>query len=251
MRPGRVPLQLRDAERVALGLVVLALATGITGCTRASMPVAASSSMVEASPTLSAEAASPVTAVQVRELLANFNMPEEPGDPGYRLLGLYHNDEAAWTRTVVLAHTDYGSLVRSLESQLNPVPRAALGAFDRRLASTGATGTFDWVVNAQWRIEDGKPAKDDELLVTLVPASTFMATLFDREGRLGGSYSRESITASGTLATAVYIKPGSPDVSLKLELARAPDGRLVLIGVRDFAEFKDALGNAELVDGLP
>jgi len=249
---------MHDVSRCAR-LGVLAVCSAVlcavaTGCA-ASAPngrQAAPATFAEATTSVasSADATAVASADEVRRLLARFDQPEEAGDPGYELLGKEHNDIAAWTRGVVLAHTDYGRLVRSLVSQQGTIPTAALAAFDRRLISTGATQTYDSVIGSQWRLER-RVTKEDEHLAALIPASTVMGLLFDRQGRLLEAYEPKALSVSGTVARATFTRPGAEAVDLEFELERDTAGGLRIVGWKNYAQFKHALKGDETVDGLP
>jgi hypothetical protein len=231
------------------------LATIAAGCAagratqRSGVPVRLAATSTSA--VSSAEATSLAGTVEVRQLLARFNQPEEAGDPGYELLGPEHNDIAAWTREVVLAHTEYARFVRSLATQQGGIPSTALTAFGRTLASKGATATYDAIISSQWRLENGGSTRADKAIVTLIPASTALGLLFDRQGRLLETYEPKKLTILGTTAEATYSKPAEPDVVLEFELNRDATGDLRLVGWKNYAQFKTALRGNEIVDGLP
>lgn len=252
---------MRAATPSALGrTVVLLLFAALLGAAAGCSPVPGQpatpsspdghTSPSSASTSASVEGTAIAGAAEIRFLLSRFSQPEEAGDLGYEMLGPDHNDTAAWIRGVVLAHAEYGSLVRSLAAQQSGIPSAALTYFDRSLASKGATATYDAIVGAEWRLQDGS-TKQDEALATLVPASTFMGLLFDRQGSLADAYRMKAIAASGSVATVTYAKSGAPDVSLEFELAREPGGDLRIVGVRNYSQIKRALSDTEFGDGLP
>ncbi|MDR3687383.1 MAG: hypothetical protein P4L93_10550 [Coriobacteriia bacterium] len=187
---------------------------------------------------------------EVRALMLKFRQPEEPGDLGYELLGANHNDTASWVRAVVLGNTDYGRLVHSLVSQQSGIPTDAIAIFDQRLASKGATSTYDMVVNSEWTTDNGVNSAGRHL-TELIPASTFMGDLFDGVGHLAGSRSAKSLEVAGSLASMTFTEPGRPNVTLEFEIARDSDGRLHVVGLRNYSQLKRALAGTDLVEGLP
>jgi hypothetical protein len=240
------------SERHRYGLLLLAasVCVAVVGCSGAQPPLTPVGVTIEATKAASVVATGLATVEEARALLANFSQPEEEGDLGYAALGPEHNDIAGWTRAVVLAHTDYGRLVRSLAHYQSDVATAALADFDSRLASSGATATYDAVLGAEWRLQE-KVTLEDVRLGRLVPASTFMGRLFDRNGRLDESYALKVVAVRGDVATAVYAKDESPDLTIEFELTRDADGVLRIAGVRNYEEFRRAIVDTELVEGLP
>ena len=243
--------QTQALARTASAAMLLCLAgvllVGAAGCVG---PAARRSESTVHLATNSIETSAVAGAVEVRALLARFWQPEEPGDVGYELLGAHHNDTAGWVRGVVLANTNYGMIVHSLVSQQSAIPTGAIAMFDTRLASKGATSTYDLVVNSEWT-SDGGANPAERRLTALIPASTFMGDLFDRHGHLADSYSLKSLATMDDLARATFTKPGAPDVILEFQLARDHDGRLRIVGVGKYAQFKQALAGTDLVEGLP
>jgi hypothetical protein len=239
-----------ERHRYGLLLLVASACLAAVGCSGAQPPLTPAGGSIEATKANSVEATELATVEEARSLLANFSQPEEKGDLGYEALGADHNDIAGWTRAVVLAHADYGRLVHSLARYQSDVATAALADFDSKLASKGATATYDAVLGAEWRLQE-KVTLDDVRLGRLVPASTFMGRLFDRNGRLDESYSLKAVTVRGDVATATYAKDGSPDVTIEFELARDVNGGLRVAGVRNYEEFRRAIVDSELVEGLP
>jgi hypothetical protein len=245
------PLSSRNPRKQALLLTIALLGLAIAGCSNTTPPARTLGSSGEATKSASIEASSSLaTEAEARALLARFSQPEEEGDPGYPALGPDHNEIAGWTRTVVLAHTDYGRIVHSLAAYPSDVSSAALADFDRRIASKGATATFDAVLGAEGRLEQ-KVTPEDAGLNSVEPASTFMGVLFDREGRLAGTYPLKSVAVRDDVATVVYAGNGVPDIGIQLELVRAADGSLRICGVRNYERLRQALADTELADGLP
>lgn len=231
------------ANRLFTGLI-LALALTASGCATAARPrTVAGVGATGARALASKEASTIATVAEVRTLLAEFNMPEEPGDPGYALLSA--QDESGWTRATVLAHTDFGRLVHSIGTEVSGVSTEAVELFDRTLASKGATATYDRVLDAEWNLED-KVTTEDTQFNELSLASTFMGNLFDRKGRLAGSYTLKNLSVSGDVAMAVYQKPGASDVQADFVLVRDSAGVLRIAGIRNYLQFEKALADTEL-----
>ena len=224
-----------------------ALLVGAAGC---ASPASGRSQPTARPATTSAETSAVASAVEARGLLARFWQPEDPGDVGYELLGANHNETAAWVRGVVLANADYGMVVHSLVSQQSGIPTDAIATFDKRLASKGATSTYDLVVNSEWTRDSGANAAERHL-TALIPASTFLGDLFDRDGHLVDSYSLKSLATAGDLVQATFARPSVPNVTLEFQVARDRNGRLRIVGVRKYAQLKQALAGTDLVEGLP
>jgi hypothetical protein len=237
-------------HRLGRLLLAVSICVAAAGCSGAQPSVTSISGSTEATKAASVEATELATVDEARALLANFSQPAEAGDAGYAALGADHNDIAGWTRAVVLAHTDYGRLVHSLAYHQSDVATAALTDFDSKLASNGATATYDAILGAEWRLQE-RVTLEDKRLGRLVPASTFMGRLFDRSGRLDESYALKAVTVRGDVVTATYAKDGSPDVAIEFELTRDVDRGLLIAGVRNYEEFRRAIVDSELVEGLP
>lgn len=231
------------AARV-LGMLLIPLAVIASGCATDARPgTIAGGRPAAASAPASMETSTIATVDEVRALLAEFNMPDEPGDPGYTVLSA--QDEAGWTRAVVLAHTDFGQLVHSIGSEVSGISTGAVELFDRTLASRGATATYNRILDAEWNLED-KVTTEDTQFSKLSIASTFMGGLFDRKGRLAGSYTLKNLSVSDGVATAIYGKPGAPDVQADFILTRDPNGRLRIAGIRNYLQFEKALADTEV-----
>ena len=251
---------MRDVSR-GTGLLVLVgclaiVAMALMGCTGKSAPGGGAGIPSKLAQTAvngipAAETSAVASVAEAKQLLAEFNQPEEASDPGYQLLGPDHNNIAHWTRNAVLEHTDYAGMVSSLVSQQSATQASALTVFGRVLASKGATATYDSVISSEWRVQDDKATKDDKALVTLIPASTALGVLFDRRGRLLDTFEPKELTVSGMVAEATYTKPGATDVVLKFAIGRDAAGALRVTAWNNYAQFKTALKGNEIVDGMP
>jgi hypothetical protein len=237
---------------IAFLATILALVGLAAGCTarisQLPAPVAAAPSVSSGVGTRTVD--STLTA-EATSLLAQLKMPETAADSGYKLLGAAHNDYATWTRATVLAATDYGRLASSIASQQAGIDTAAVATFRRLVASRGATAAYDAVLDSGWRLQDGKATKDDSQLVTLIPASTMVGLLLDRNGRLFDRYIPRRVTLEGDVLAASYVRPGKPDATLRFRVVRGADGRLRIAEWIDYAAFRSGLQGDDAASELP
>jgi hypothetical protein len=236
-------------------LLLASVMVGAAGCVPSAPPSARSTggerSTVTSGSTAATQTPGSANESEALGVLRRFYRPEEPGDEGFDLLGKEHNDDAAWTRTTVLAATDYGTLVSSIEASQPGTAKGAMDVFRQLLGSRGATATYDTVVNSQWRIQDGSASDDDKRVAALIPASTVMGLLFGRDGRLLDKYVLRRASVDGDVLSAVYARPGKDDATLTFRITRSADGTARVAEWLNYGAFRKLLQSDDAAGILP